>query len=488
MKTKTICSWLDVYFLLLLSFNVTILSCSSFSLLGRIVGRRTTSPTTTRTARTTRWWLSSSAFHSSVPTTTRHDYHEEPSPSPTTPPPPLTSVLLQISYDGRGFSGWSAGNFPIHDTTQNTRHNTTFSTRSAQRRRRRHQLHVYNDTAAATDSSSTTSVRSVQGVLQKALAKLYGNVAVDRIVVEGASRTDKGVSAVGMVAHVYGLQQPDNDNNTTSNHISTIPGKRLPHPHHGSDKNGFLPLPMPAQRLTLALNRMLPADVRVTAYAALPSSPPPPQEEPNVGRSVFHASQSASRKTYTFHLAVGARMDPTAARTTWFVGQQHHHDGNNNTALDWETSAVQETIKLLTARAYNFTAFCGAPRGRNDKQKFQAPDRRHVCRLYDITIVPTNTTTHDTNIAADPNHHWGDYHSYTIRITGDRFLYKMMRFLVGTLVAVAQQKIDATHVQTMLATERRPNDMPIVCAPPHGLILQKVHYDNDDLDWHVADS
>ena len=48
-------------------------------------------------------------------------------------------------------------------------------------------------------------VRSVQGVLRGHLAKIYGNLDPQQIVVEGCSRTDKGVHARSMMAMIYGL-------------------------------------------------------------------------------------------------------------------------------------------------------------------------------------------------------------------------------------------------------------------------------------------
>ena len=72
---------------------------------------------------------------------------------------------------------------------------------------------------------------------------------------------------------------------------------------------------------------------------------------------------------------------------------------------------------------------------------------------------------------------WTNFTIYTIRITGDRFLYKMVRFLVGTLVDVAAGRLDVEDVQIMLDTGVRPSQ--IVCAPAHGLVLEQVHYNTE---------
>jgi tRNA pseudouridine38-40 synthase len=63
-----------------------------------------------------------------------------------------------------------------------------------------------------------------------------------------------------------------------------------------------------------------------------------------------------------------------------------------------------------------------------------------------------------------------------IRITAeaDGFLYKMVRSLVGALLAVGQGKISPEQVSKIL--ESRTRTMLVKTAPPQGLFLAKVHY------------
>lgn len=63
-----------------------------------------------------------------------------------------------------------------------------------------------------------------------------------------------------------------------------------------------------------------------------------------------------------------------------------------------------------------------------------------------------------------------------VRITAeaDGFLYKMVRSLVGTLVAVGEGRLTPERVREILVSRVRP---PLVLtAPPQGLFLQKVIY------------
>lgn len=346
------------------------------------------------------------------------------------------SLLLRVSYDGARFSGWSAGNDARSTSSKQI---ITHPPRSSRRCRNRH---IY--------SADSQGIRSVQGVLQLALSKLYGNIDPSLLVVEGVSRTDACVHAIGMVAQIYALSK---DYNSTDNLLQDeiyIEGKRLPHPRNGTDpSSAFLPLRMSPSKLTFSLNRMLPPDVRVISYAHIPQT-----------TNVFHASQSAVAKTYSYRLAVGKRCDPTQAHCTWYVIGD----------LAWRQEAVTPVIQMLTAQDHDFAAFCGAPRGKDDKQKRLTQSTK--CRLHQISVQfekSMNDWSPDIVI---------------ISITGDRFLYKMVRFLVGTLLGVATGSLSISQVQRMLDEGIRPT--LVQCAPARGLVLEEVHYEG--IDWILANS
>jgi tRNA pseudouridine38-40 synthase len=107
--------------------------------------------------------------------------------------------------------------------------------------------------------------RTVQGVLEQALAALYGRP----VNVTGAGRTDAGVHAAGQVAHF----DP--------------------------------PLAIPPTGVVSALNSMLPADVRVLRVWPVPQH--------------FHARRSASKKRYRYRLAWGPSLHPWEAQRRWLV-------------------------------------------------------------------------------------------------------------------------------------------------------------------------
>lgn len=61
-------------------------------------------------------------------------------------------------------------------------------------------------------------------------------------------------------------------------------------------------------------------------------------------------------------------------------------------------------------------------------------------------------------------------------IRGDRFLHHMVRYLVGTMIAVAQNKISSEDFKNLLVDPRK--DAKIFKSPAKGLILKEIFYEN----------
>jgi len=61
-------------------------------------------------------------------------------------------------------------------------------------------------------------------------------------------------------------------------------------------------------------------------------------------------------------------------------------------------------------------------------------------------------------------------------IHGDRFLHHMVRYLVGTMIAVSQNKITIDDFKTLLNQPRK--DTKIFKAPSNGLVLKEIFYEN----------
>ena len=438
--------------------------------------------------------------------------------------PAITSVLLRISYDGGRFTGWSAANKGDLDGNLKQR-----MPRLSKRQRRR----------GIAPKLPKGFVRPVEGILRDNLAKLYGNVDPERVVVEGSSRTDKGVHAQALMAQVYCLTQnaqdqlldlsttgDDNEEATredipamenegnrklTKPIFFSIPGKRKPHPTSPTDNSFFEPSPMDGNmsRMAFALNRMLPADVRITGVA------PAPNAKQKSGQQLpFHPSQNAVTKTYEYKISVGCIHDPTQWKFTW------HIDNAPSGKLNFK--AMTEACHLLRGK-HNFAAFRGSPRGSDDKRR-RNEQRQHeeksVCTLSEVRIcqVPSpmaNVVANENNLApsakaimSSPSsshfrHLEPALQTYTITVTGDRFLYKMVRFLVGSIVAVGMGRLDLGDIEQALETGawhgdngankdiddgneesrcKEPKRKEFQCAPSRGLVLRHVDY-GFPIDW-----
>lgn len=226
---------------------------------------------------------------------------------------------------------------------------------------------------------------TVEGVVSAALNELLGE-AVD---ITGASRTDTGVHALGNVA-VF-------DTDTK----------------------------IPPQKIALALNRYLPADIRV-------------QKSEEVSPD-FHPRHCDSIKTYEYTITNTPVPIPTLRRYS------HHVYGT------LQADAMREAARLLTG-THDFSAFCAA--GSQVKNK--------VRTIYDISLVER---------ALPPGMRG---RQFCIRVTGNGFLYNMVRILAGTLLEVGQGRQTAASVEDALRSGERSQAGPT--APACGLMLIGIEY------------
>ena len=148
----------------------------------------------------------------------------------------------------------------------------------------------------------------------------------------------------------------------------------------------------------------------------------------------FHSRFSAVGKTYVYHLYLGD-ADPFERRYVWSLARP----------LDF--GAMRSVAGLLQG-THDFKAFSA-----------QNGDEKET----------TVRTLRRLEIAV---------RGKRVRITAesDGFLYKMVRTLVGTLVAVGEGRMKADTVASLLESKAR---IPLVpTAPAQGLRLVKVHYRN----------
>ncbi len=233
--------------------------------------------------------------------------------------------------------------------------------------------------------------RSIAQTFQDALQAVVGT----RPDTKGCSRTDAGVHARGFALNF---------------HL----------------ENG---LNFPLQKLPLALNAHLPADIRVLSACAVPED--------------FHARYAAHTKTYHYRIRNGAADSPFDARFTTKI--------NRPLGLAKMQAAAKDFIGT-----YDCISLCAAGSS-------AAAHGDTVRTITDCSVLQD---------ATDPE-------ILTISITANGYLYNMVRIVAGTLVEIGQGKRAADSVPAILASKNRQNAGQTLAAK--GLSLWAVHYPQDVL-------
>ena len=104
---------------------------------------------------------------------------------------------------------------------------------------------------------------------------------------------------------------------------------------------------------------------------------------------------------------------------------------------------------------YDFSGFCSSGSSVKDK----------VRTVYDASVKKEGDLT-------------------VFSVTADGFLYNMVRIMVGTLIYVAEGKINADEISEIIKSCDRSRAGKTAAA--HGLYLNKVFYENGgDTGWNI---
>lgn len=178
---------------------------------------------------------------------------------------------------------------------------------------------------------------------------------------------------------------------------------------------------MPAEKISYALNQRLPEDIVV-------------QESCEVGED-FHPRFSKSRKTYEYRILNRRFRMPTRRLDTYF----YHHP------LD--VALMQQAAQYLVGE-HDFKSFCAA----------NAQSQTSVRTIYDCTVEKLDDII-------------------TIRVTGNGFLYNMVRIIAGTLIKVGAGEFAPDDMSRILTACDRSEAGPT--APAHGLTMIGLEYEED---------
>ena len=172
-----------------------------------------------------------------------------------------------------------------------------------------------------------------------------------------------------------------------------------------------------------ALNTKLPPTIRIM--------------EAEVVSTDFHARFSAKGKHYRYRICTIPVLPPFDAGLAW------HLPGG-----DLDAERIESALAQF--------------RGRHDFRAFAAT------RGNETPETDFHRTIHELRVE------WSGF-GPTIHFRGDGFLYKMIRMLVGTAVAVGLGRISLEEIDRLLVSPA-PRERTRHCAPAGGLTLVEVVY------------
>ncbi len=175
---------------------------------------------------------------------------------------------------------------------------------------------------------------------------------------------------------------------------------------------------IPAEKMCYALNMRLPEDIVIQDSYEVPLA--------------FHPRKTDCVKTYEYKIWNADFIKPFNRRYTHFI----HHN------LD--TDKMHDAAQVLVG-THDFTSFCSI--------HATVPD--HVRTIYSVDVI------RDGNLI-------------TIRVTGNGFLYNMVRIIAGTLIQVGEGVKTKEDVENALNALDRNQAGPTAPAP--GLTLVKIDY------------
>jgi tRNA pseudouridine38-40 synthase len=192
-------------------------------------------------------------------------------------------------------------------------------------------------------------------------------------------------------------------------------------------------LQIPSRGWALALMRHLPREIAVRRAASIPPG--------------FEPRHHALRKTYVYRLYQSDLRDPFLAGRAWRVPQRLNHS-------------------VMAASAQSLI-------GEHDFAAFRAAGDEREETVRKIFRIEVRTDSRDPRLLE-------------IAVEGDRFMYRMVRIIVGALVDIGRNRLAEGALARALETRRR-RDLGVT-APADGLCLEQVLLDDEGSDaWPEPD-
>lgn len=154
----------------------------------------------------------------------------------------------------------------------------------------------------------------------------------------------------------------------------------------------------------------------------------------------FHSRFDAVSKTYEYRIELGERQSVFTSKYCYFTKEKLN------------IKAMQLGATYLIGE-HDFKAFC------TDRKDGKSTVRT----IYDLQVIPCVN-----------DRFYRPIDEIRIHITGNGFLYNMVRIIVGTLLEVGEGKRKAEDIKDILQSKKRENSG--VTAQSQGLYLVEVRY------------
>lgn len=181
---------------------------------------------------------------------------------------------------------------------------------------------------------------------------------------------------------------------------------------------------IPAEKIAYAMNQRLSEDIRIQKSLEVAAD--------------FHPRHCDSRKTYEYRIMNGEFPLPTKRLYTYF------------TYIPLNVELMQEAAAYLVGE-HDFKSFCSAG----------SQAESTVRTIYSLQVIRTAETG---NKAPE----------IIIRITGNGFLYNMVRIIAGTLMDAGKGAWEPEHMRDIIEAKDRKAAGPT--APACGLMLTNYEF------------
>jgi tRNA pseudouridine38-40 synthase len=184
------------------------------------------------------------------------------------------------------------------------------------------------------------------------------------------------------------------------------------------------PNTIPKEGLFKALNVLTPSDISLNHLERVTND--------------FHARYHALSKTYTY------RVDNKTVRNPFTRNYMAHHP------YEMDEESAQEALDVLVG-THDFTSFCSTKTDKKDK----------VRTVFEANVKVNNTTK-----------------EWLFTFSGDGFLYNMIRIIMGTVLAIADGRLEVSKMREILKAKDRSAAGQTIA--PNGLRLEKVTYNMEN--------